>query len=263
MGDTATETTPEPRRRRTGRSPSYPALDLEAALERVQTLYETERRYPAAIEVALRHLGYNSVKSGGGQVTLAALRYFGLIEAQGSGAQRTVRVTDLAEGILLDKREDSTERLRRIREAALLPPMHAEMWKQYGADLPSPDNLRFELVRNRGFTESGADDFITEYRRTIQFARLAEADANLSEEPEDKNGNGNGEETDLSVATPEMEDQKRDLSGSRKLRSIQLPYSGTGWATLQATFPLADDEWEQMLTVLQAMKPALTERPEC
>lgn len=261
MSETTPEAAAETRRRRTGRSPSYPALDLEAALQRVQTLYDEEKRYPAAIEVALRHLGYGSVKSGGGQVTLAALRYFGLIDAEGSGAQRTVRVSDLAEAILLDRREDSTERLARIQQAALLPPIHAELWKQYGSDLPSPDNLRFELVRRRGFTENGADDFMREYRRTMEFAQLTEGGANLSEDLGDRNGNGNGEEKDLSAVALEK-DPKPEVAGQRKLRSIQLPYSGTGWATLQATFPLNDDEWEQMLAVLQAMKPALTERDD-
>jgi hypothetical protein len=40
-------------------------------------------------------------------------------------------------------------------------------------------------------------------------------------------------------------------------RSIQLPLSPTSWATLSASFPLTDEAWEQMLTLLNAMKPAL------
>lgn len=262
MSATTPEPAAEPRRRRSGRSPSYPALDLGTALQRVQVLYEEERRYSAALEVALRHLGYRSVKSGGGQVTLAALRYFGLIEIEGSGSQRTVRVSDLAEAILLDRREDSTERRGRIQEAALRPPIHAELWNTYGPDLPSPDNLRFELVRNRGFTESGADDFIQEYRRTLDFAQLSGPAANLSGESEDGNGNGRGEETDLAASALDDVTPGPEATGPRKLRSIQLPYSATAWATLQATFPLNDREWQQMLAVLQAMKPALTAADE-
>jgi hypothetical protein len=42
-------------------------------------------------------------------------------------------------------------------------------------------------------------------------------------------------------------------------RAIQIPL-GTAWATLQAPFPLTQETWDLMLTVLEAMKPGLIQR---
>ncbi len=47
------------------------------------------------------------------------------------------------------------------------------------------------------------------------------------------------------------------MSNTTLLRVIQVPLSATEWAALQAPFPLTPAKWEQMLTVLNAMKPAL------
>jgi len=41
-------------------------------------------------------------------------------------------------------------------------------------------------------------------------------------------------------------------------RSVQLPVPGTSWVTLQAAFPLSEDAWDQMIMLLNAMKPGLT-----
>lgn len=41
------------------------------------------------------------------------------------------------------------------------------------------------------------------------------------------------------------------------MKDIQLPYSSDAWATLTAPFPLDQAAWDQMIAVLQAMKPGL------
>lgn len=38
---------------------------------------------------------------------------------------------------------------------------------------------------------------------------------------------------------------------------IKLPIAQGEWALLQAAFPMTQAKWEQMLKVLEAMKPAL------
>ncbi len=47
------------------------------------------------------------------------------------------------------------------------------------------------------------------------------------------------------------------VMADRPMRTLQLPYSATEWATLQAAFPLSEAEWDRMLAILNAMKPAL------
>ena len=40
-------------------------------------------------------------------------------------------------------------------------------------------------------------------------------------------------------------------------RSVQLPVPGSSWVTVQADFPLSEEAWAQMITLLNAMKPGL------
>lgn len=49
-------------------------------------------------------------------------------------------------------------------------------------------------------------------------------------------------------------------------RLVQIPVSLTEWATLQIPHPMTKDMWNQMVTILRAMKPGLvrdadSERP--
>lgn len=41
-------------------------------------------------------------------------------------------------------------------------------------------------------------------------------------------------------------------------RAVQLPVPGTSWVTVQGAFPLSAEAWDQMMALLEAMKPGLT-----
>ena len=62
---------------------------------------------------------------------------------------------------------------RRLREAALGPRIHAELWERYGIDLPSDQSLKRFLVLERSFNESSVDELLAEYKQTMAFAGLA------------------------------------------------------------------------------------------
>ena len=51
-----------------------------------------------------------------------------------------------------------------------------------------------------------------------------------------------------------------DAKTTPQTRVVQLPISQSEWAALQAPFPLTEEKWEQMLDVLNAMKPALVSK---
>ena len=155
---------PEPRRK--VRSPSFPFIGLREALDRARTFYEAEQRNAARPETAAAHWGY-SPKSSGGKQTIAALRAFGLLDGD-----QLVKLSGRALRILLDEREGSEERLRLVQQAALMPPVHARLWERYGAELPSSQTLRLSLILDEGFNENSVDDFLTEYRETLEYARL-------------------------------------------------------------------------------------------
>ncbi len=148
------------------RSPSFPFIGLREALDRARAFYEAEQRNAARPETAAAHWGY-SPKSSGGKQTIAALRAFGLLDGDS-----LVKLSGRALRIVLDERGGSEERERLLQQAALMPPIHARLWERYGADLPSAQTLRLWLILDEGFNENSVDDFLTEYRETLEYARL-------------------------------------------------------------------------------------------
>jgi hypothetical protein len=137
------------------RSPNFPFITLESALQRAQQFYAKEKRGAAPFKAAVDHWGYSALSSGGIQ-TVAALKSYGLLSDDGSGAQRTVRLTDLALRILLDQRPGSTDRAEYMREAAVNPPVAGDVYAKWDGDLPSEPTLHHYLVLERAFNEESA-----------------------------------------------------------------------------------------------------------
>lgn len=241
--------------RKKTRSPSYPAIDLEQAVERARALLERENRHWVPVDTALEAWGYRPA-SGLGLLILAALKKYGLLEDQGTGTDRKVRLTDQAYEIVIDEREDSPERATLLREAALRPRIHAELWNRYSAKLPSDGTIRFEL-RRKGFSEDGSQKLIAEWRRTFDYAGLSiDSEESVPVSPEVK-----VEEAEATVPSPPSvpgAPLTSHVVQSGADQPVQLPLSQNRWATLIAPFPLVESEWEQMVAVLKAMKPALT-----
>ena len=256
----------DPQRKKKGRSPSYPAIALEKAIDRAEALRKEERGNYAPVDAILDHWGYRP-GSGLGLVTLSALVKFGLLEDSGSKGDRQARLTESAMTILLSP-EDSKERLAAIQEAALNPPIHAALWEKYGKDLPSPVNLKMQLLR-QNFLHNAADELVQEYQNTLAFAKLLESDS-ISVGEEDKTSTKKPDLVDsfdsfselpatpFGQATKDMISRTEEPQVSEpEPRIIQLPLSKGRWAALQASFPMTEDDWRQMLAVLDAMKLGL------
>jgi hypothetical protein len=246
----ANEAQPERHRER---SPSYPGIALERALGLARKIYEKEGRHETPAVAIWQHWGMKP-KTGPALVAIGALKRFGLLE----GKATALRLSRLALDIIQDEREDSTERTNRIREAALSPPIHKQLWEKYGGHIPSDANLKFMLMRELGFTDRGADELIQEFRRTISFARLGEPGLQSGNKDDKLNGE---EGKQVAALTAEIQaPPPPPLGGSRPtMREIQIPISHDAWAVLKAPFPLTTEAWEQMEAVLKAMKPVLVE----
>jgi hypothetical protein len=174
----ATATTPPTPERKKHRSPAYPGINLKLAIERAEQFYDHERRNAASLAAAAAHWNYG-LKSSGLLTTVAALKSFGLIdEVQGaSGTARTIRLSEQGLRIVLDKRPDSAERQAAIKLAALHPKIHAELWRKYNGQLPSDVELKHRLVFDWKFNDNTVEDFVSELRETILFAKLTESDS--------------------------------------------------------------------------------------
>lgn len=173
------------------RSPAYPGINLQQAIKRTVEFYEQEHRNPASFKAAVKHWDY-SEKSSGALVTAAALKSFGLMADVESGSGRTLQVTPLGLRIVADKRPESQERDIAIREAALLPKIHQEIWRKWNGRLPSDAELQYRLENDWHFNVNAIDPFIKELRETIAFAKLSESDKlpEMEVERDDKSDEG-------------------------------------------------------------------------
>jgi hypothetical protein len=157
--------------RREGRSPGYPYFSIEKALERVRQLYDQENMHWAPLSSAVGAWNY-SPKSSGGRQSLATMKYYGLIDVMGDGDARRVRVSDTSRRILLDQREDDTEKRALIREVALSPSAHKALLKEYPDDLPSDGTVLHFLMFAKGFNKDAARDLLAEFKQTASYIGL-------------------------------------------------------------------------------------------
>lgn len=245
-----------------GRSPSYPALTLQKAIERVGQLYDKEKQYPTPVETVVKHWNYSGVTGPAG-LTVAALKKFGLLTDEGSKTDRRVRVTDLAVQIL--NHPNAEKRQEGIRAAALAPTAHSELWAEYGANLPSDQHLTWTLTRDRGYTESGARDFIKEYKSTIDFAGLLDTPPVETSDDEDEEVDED-EALDRNEGEPENKGDRADKNmGAQRRQSpkdgrsaINIPLPNGEFVVVEGKLPLSEQEWAYFLAVLNVMKPGFT-----
>ena len=210
------------------------------------------------VETILSHWGHKPGSSIG-FISVAALKKFGLLVDEGRGGNRQARLTDDAMAIILDERPDSTERDSLYRDLALRPQIHRDLWEQYGSQLPSDETLRFRLRHEKGFTERGVAEFIDEYKRTLAFAGLTES-ATLSDESADTES-----PIDQLVMTsdaPAPPTGRKPALGvtvrrNEGTRVFALPLPRRKEARLQVPSDLDESGWDQMMAVLNAMKPGI------
>lgn len=151
---------------------SFPFINLSTALNRAQQFYGAERKGAAPLTVATSHWDYSPTSSGALQ-TVAALKNYGLMSDEGSGAARMVRLTDLALRIVLDDRPDSKDREEFIRQAALAPAVIQDIYTKFDGQLPSEPTLRHYLVLDRGFGPDTAAKAVKIVFENESLARLS------------------------------------------------------------------------------------------
>lgn len=159
--------TAPPARTRT-RSPAYPSMSLKNALEKAQSLWHAANKHDTHIESAMAAIGYPK-KTGPAIRALSALQQFGLVSDSGSGSERRVKLTELAQDLVLLPENDA-RRQDSLVKAALSPTVYHTLWNRYGASLPDNDVIRAFLVRDKGFNEKAVPGLLADYRETIELA---------------------------------------------------------------------------------------------
>lgn len=148
------------------RSPNYPAIDLREALVRMGAVFERERQHTMSKDVAIKGLGYSG-PNGAALGTLSAVVKYGLLDRSGDA----YRVSDRTVAILHPK--NPTEKQQALRDAALSPPLFAELAEQFPGGQVSDDNLRSYLIRN-SFSSNAVAGVIKAFRETMQMVSFDE-----------------------------------------------------------------------------------------
>lgn len=141
------------------RSPSYPAIGLKEAIEKVELIYRNDYQNQVPRAVAAKHMGYASL-NGKSLGVLAALLKYGLLEGRGDNT----RVSDLALKIIAHRPGD-IERSEAVQEASGRPELFAELDKRYPDGKGSDSAIRSYLLTQK-FIPQAADNALRAYRET-------------------------------------------------------------------------------------------------
>jgi len=167
------------------RSPNYPSLTLEKALELAEVLLKDHSRYPVSLKVAAESWGVSPESSYVAQ-HIAALSYYGLIATEGEKDSKKIKISELAYKILMDKRPDSQERKALILEAALNPGIIKKLFDTYPSGLPADHALEYELTTKHQFNPKSVTDFITLFKKNMDFAQIYKSGIMDGEKPPTK-----------------------------------------------------------------------------
>ena len=223
------------------RSPNYPSVDLETAIDLLRKLYDRLHKGEFLASDAAGAWGSKSA-SGPVKRKLAALRQYGLL----AGVKRGVK----AENPRISRRgltfvlrnQASREYQSELKEAALAPPLFNEIYNTLSD--PADGVLGHHLIVEKGFTDKGAQRFIEVYNATIQLANLNKDDE-MSESEYDYQNIGVKKET--LDSNPEFTAVRRQTP----MVTITLSTEGE-YAKLLPRMTSAD--WERKVKILDAYK---------
>jgi len=221
------------------RSPNYPAVSLDEAERRVRMLYSANGRAGAEPAEVVKHIGFSG-PHGTALVVLSALKKFGLVEDRKGRLVLTQTAIDI-----LTFPAAHPRRIQALQGAALKPAAYSMVVNQYRevGELPSDEELRPELVADRGFTEKSVDGFVADLKTSLVYAGLLEGnslklpksngDEGASGEEERERGNG-----DVDADTSKAEKNRSSGGSSRSDSAQKTPLADESWTGPSVRFDL-------------------------
>ncbi len=236
------------------RSPNYPGMDLEAAIEATRTLYDQVKRGKFTPEDATKAWGYTSA-SGPVRVKLAALRQFGMLEGK-KGEKPTLSRLGLT---FVLRNRSSREYQEALSRAAMNPPLFANAME--AKPNASDSALREWLLMDQNFSDEGAGRFVEVFRSTNQLVGLKD-DGIISGLNEDESW---PESEDAPMGDPVSTTVDEEPISASALEAPRFSMEHTrvplrlmgGSLTVAVEFPdsMTERAWQQMMAMLNALKP--------
>jgi len=227
------------------RSPAYPFISLGTAMDRVAAFDTYFKRYPAPLMKVGLAWGMKEKSSQAAQ-TIAALKYFGLVEYQGSGDAKSAALTEDARTYL--RAQQQTVKNEVLKRLALNPKIIRKYWEMWSDDRPQDPICLDELVLKGGFTEAAAGVFLKVYDDTITYAGLKANDKIAKPDGTDNNQEDGGN-PDIAVGDFVQWESNGVLQfpQPKRVRALQ-DYEGTSWLFVddsEAGIPMSEVTLEQ------------------
>jgi hypothetical protein len=123
------------------RSPSYPSVSLNQAIDLVSKIHRSCRTNIITRENAVQEMGYTGL-SGRSMKVLSALLQFGLLSKAGTGDVKvSQRAVDILHGI------DEADRHEALLEAAYAPQLFKDIHERFPDGIPSESVIRSYLIQ--------------------------------------------------------------------------------------------------------------------
>ena len=232
------------------KSPNYPGIPLEAAVQVAATLYQGGAagtgvgRGRFTPQDAATAWGYTGI-SGPVKIRMGALRQYGFIEGKKGEAPL---LSGRALTVIL-RNQATPEHRQALQEAFLCPPTFVELHDRLpGA---AQDALRQFLIVERNFTDGGANRLIEVYQASMAYAIVDEYD-NMAGQDEP--------EPEEEVEAPPMVVANPTLTPEENAQMLTVPLPGGGAAALSSQ--MTPEQWEQMYTILEAYKAIIVRTPQ-
>ncbi|HEY1561746.1 MAG TPA: hypothetical protein VGF71_12795 [Caulobacteraceae bacterium] len=181
------------------RSPSYPSLALEQAIDMVAKIHKANRTNVISRETAAKDMGYAGL-TGRSLTVIGSLAQYGLIEKAGKG---DIKVTRRAVEILHPVEE--AHRSEAIVEAALAPALFRDLRERFPEGVPSENALRSFMVQN-DFNDVAIGPAISAFLETNAFAEKAKESG--------RTGPDRAEAGESPSQTPPKEDQVMEAANA-------------------------------------------------
>ncbi|MCC7426091.1 MAG: hypothetical protein IT557_04235 [Alphaproteobacteria bacterium] len=149
------------------RSPAFPYIGLDKALERTRVLFDKAKRFDVRVADIAIDWGLTP-KSSATDRTVAALVAFGLAETAGAGDAKKIKISEAGWRILEDARPGVKEEL--LAKAAVKPKAIADYSERWRDGRPDDTHAISDLRFDGGFTEDGARIFLRVFDETVKFA---------------------------------------------------------------------------------------------
>ncbi|RSU73367.1 hypothetical protein BRX37_15915 [Sphingomonas sp. S-NIH.Pt3_0716] len=211
-------------------------------------LFDGAHQSKIDVDSAAKVIGYSGSSGGAAASALGALRQYGLVD----GLRGDMAVSDLAMRILQPM--DASELSAAIREAAMKPDIFERIIAQFGGRLPGSDEpIRSFLIRQEGFSTSGADELIDTLRSTLSMtAQTIDTSAQTATaEPETEQGAPPADNTRRNQLQPSEFPERGEL--------ITLPLGLFCKAELRLIGEVTDASYARLIKHLELLREIAAE----